>query len=294
MKSWFLYYLNAIGKLVYFFLCKASWFPLLVGTILVSYISIPSQLRARVNNFAPDYIKDYVLAHVSYNSFLIFLFFVSISFLLVGNIGSNVDASVSRRRLKLIKRENEELKTNNEKILVDCYDVFSTFIKGYYVRLNMGPDERASLYKYDAGSFLCIGRYSNNEFYRRNPKNIYPANKGIIKRAWRQNTFEDASAPDPNVNIGKYIRYQVETYGYDEGAIEGMRMKSRSYYAIRIKKLDTNSVAVLLFESTQPNGLKFGKIRKHITLEEQRKLGALIGALENHMPSLDVAEKEGF
>jgi len=222
------------------------------------------------------------------------LLFIYCIFFAWGSLGLWFQNRLLRKTYRSVKVKNEELLSKVESTSIDCYDFFSRFLVGYYVHLKMTVDERVSLYLHDSNRFLCIARYSGNEVYRRKPSKIYEIDKGCLSKAWERNKFQDSESPDPDSDNEAYTQYQVDNFGYSQEQLSEMRMKSRSYNGIRIKNPSNESIAVLLFESTRPSGLPFGKIDRLINLDEQRRLGALINSLEVHMPKLANAEQEGF
>ena len=86
----------------------------------------------------------------------------------------------------------------------------------------------------------------------------------------------------------------MDNFGFTEEEASRIRMKSRSFYGIRLRNAQQETIAVLMFESLNPNGLSFGKMNSFFVEREKKNITRLIESLENHIPSLEMARSEGF
>jgi len=178
---------------------------------------------------------------------------------------------------------------------IDTHSLFSKFIFGYYRQLGLGTGERISIYKATMSQLLCIGRYSDNEQFRNQSTKLYSRNVGVLKTAWETGLADHSVPICPIENLEAWLDYQVQVFDFERSDVEGIRMKSRSFYGIRIKDRDSQAaIAVILFESLSADGLKKTKIAKLISAEQQRNMCHLIEALEEHLPDLSTANEEGF
>jgi len=73
-----------------------------------------------------------------------------------------------------------------------------------------------------------------------------------------------------------------------------IKMKSRSFYGFRLRNTQNETIAVLMFESLDPDGLKFGKFDRFFNEHEKKNITHLVKSLEKHIPSLEMARQEGF
>jgi hypothetical protein len=276
------------------FYYKYGWVGGLLGALGILYLGSPDDVQVSMRRMAPEAVRAGFIGVMPISNWVVLQYIATAFFACWGATSCFLKSMELKSQRSSLIEENEGLRVKVDAVVIDCYEFFSRYLVGYYSKLKLGADERVSLYFYDSSRFICIGIYSSNEVFRRKPSRIYGMHQGCIAKTWQRNKFQDSDAPDPELDIGKYISYQQENYGYEKKQLCDMQMKSRSYSGIRIKNPRSEAIAVLIFESTKPSGLPIGKIDRLIDLDEQRRLGALIDALEGHMPSLSDAEQEGF
>jgi hypothetical protein len=142
--------------------------------------------------------------------------------------------------------------------------------------------------------FLCVGRYSDNELYKQKPNRLYPRDVGCIAKAWKTGKVEEVIPFDPETDFDGWKKYNIDHYGFDDAVLNMMKMKSRSFLGFRIQNSLKQTIAVLIFESKTPGGLKFSKINTAMTQREIQNICHLLDSLSGHMPSLQTASSEGF
>lgn len=275
-------------------IASASLIPTILSAIGFAYIGIPESLQITVRRWVPEFLREHFLLVCSTDTWLIGLLLISVICLAWGGLGSHVTLSLLNKKCKKIFASHELLKQESESKSINCYRLFSNWLYSYSNHLQLTTNERVSLYKLDMNLFSCIGRYSENETFNSKPSRFYPRDQGGISRAWEVGIFEDAGAPDPEESMQAWIDYNIVNYNFTEEELSEIRMKSRAFYGVRLKNSHNVTIAVILFESLNPNGLQFGKLRRLLNDQEKTNLPALIESLSEHIPTLESAREEGF
>jgi hypothetical protein len=135
---------------------------------------------------------------------------------------------------------------------------------------NFGTGERISVYRYneDQGveKFTLLGRHSKSPLHKKKVRLDYPRNMGILGTAWEKGEcFEEF--PDPNTEWSNFVR-KHQGFGYDEPSIRKLRMKTRTYAAIRLQDSNSNAVGVVLFESEKAGLIQTGGIFEQRTISD--------------------------
>ncbi|MDP1774167.1 MAG: hypothetical protein Q8L15_18015 [Methylobacter sp.] len=269
-------------------------YPTILSAIGFAYIGAPSNLQISVRHSLPAKLKEHMLMLCNADTWLIVLFCVTVFCAIWGGVGSQATVSLVNRKHREVLDENEQLKEESNSKSINCYKLFTNYLFSYFQRFAFGPNERVSLYKLDMDMFSCIGRYSDNEIFKSKPSRLYPRNQGCIAKAWEIGNFQDTNAPDPTADLAGWKKYNIDNFNFDIGQIERIRMKSRAFYGIRLQNHQKITVAVLVFESLEPDGLPFGKIDRFFKNHEICTIVNLIESLEKHIPSLEDARAEGF
>lgn len=269
-------------------------YPTILSAIGFAYIGAPSNLQVSVRHSLPARLKEHMLMFWNADTWLIILFCVTVFCAIWGGVGSQATVSLVNRKHRKVLDENEQLKEESNSKSINCYKLFTNYLYSYFQRFALGPNERVSLYKLDMDMFSCIGRYSDNEIFKSKPSRLYPKNQGCIAEAWKIGSFQDANAPDSITDLDGWKQYNIDKFNFDIDQLELIRMKSRAFYGIRLQNSQNITIAVLVFESLETNGLPFGKIQRFVKDHEIRTIVNLIESLENHIPSLEDARAEGF
>lgn len=269
-------------------------FPAVLGAIGFAYIGIPSDVQTQLRRFLPYGMRELMLHAWPLNRWLLVFLLVSTFCALWGGLGLGATVHFTTEKYKKLLANYLAVKNENESKTIDCFKLFSNYLYGLSTKLNFGTNERISIYKSDLERYSCIGRFSENGVYTEKSGRLYPATQGCIAKAWEIGTFTEGSSPDPITEWQKYVEYHTKKYSFTEDELKTLRMKSRSYYGIRLQNQQQKTVGVLILESTDAGGIPFGKIGKIITDVEKRHLSSLIESLESHMPSLERANAEGF
>src|SRR5215203_1102699 len=114
-----------------------------------------------------------------------------------------------------------------------------------------GNTERITVYRHRGGNaFQVMGRHSEDPEHKRRGRPIYPADQGVLGRAWRRR-IATAELPDPKEDPDEYYR-ALEEWGICREVAEKFTMKSRSLVACTIQEpKGIDPVAVVVVESTK-------------------------------------------
>jgi len=275
-------------------IANLSLLPAILSIVGLSLLGAPHAVQRFLWNCLPVWLKEHMLMLLSANGWLVLILLLSIFFAVWGGVGSHTMVNLLKKKYRRVLRESEALKAENESKNIDSYKFFSNYLYGYYKRLGLGVDERVSLYRLDMEMFSCVGRYSDNEYFKSKPNRLYPKNEGCIAMAWEKGIVQDADAPDPGLSIEDWKAYNVEKFNFSPETVDRIKMCSRAFLGVRLKNTQKETVGVLMFESTKNDGIPFGKVRRFFSDHETRNVAHLIDSLDGHIPSLEAANAEGF
>ena len=113
----------------------------------------------------------------------------------------------------------------------------------------MGHSDRVNVFQKIGNGFVLLARYSENPEYNNSGKVIYPIEQGHIGQAWQRGRSFASRLPNPHDDWGNYLE-EMEKVNLDEETVRDLNMKSRTYYALRLRdKANENPIGVLCFES---------------------------------------------
>lgn len=274
-----------------------SWglFPGIYSIIAFGYIGIPTNIQKMVRHQLPVNWRTNLLEVFTIEQWFTVLFITAFVGAVWGSLGSYTTSSLLKKTYRRILAENEVLEQKNSSNAINCYELFSRYIyNNYFSKFGLTPSDRVSLYKMDMDLFLCVGRHSNNELFKTRPSRLYPRNIGCIEKVWQTGYYQVVIPHDPSTKLEAWKQYNIDKFGFDNETLDKIKMKSRALQGFRIQNSQLQTVAVLIFESINPDGLKFTKIRTAMTAREQQNLCHLLESLDSHMPSLEAASLEGF
>jgi hypothetical protein len=269
-------------------------YPTILSAVGFSYIGIPSNLQETIRHFIPLEIREHMLMLFTTEQWLIVLLAFTVVCAIWGGVGSNITVWMIKKKHKEVIDDYEFLKQDRDSKSINCYSLFSNYLYSYYERFGLTINERVSLYKLDMDRFSCIGRHSDNEIFKAKPSRLYPNNEGCIAKAWQVGKVQDAGAPNPEDSLENWVNYNIEKFNFSEDVLMNIKMKSRSFYGFRLRNTRNETIAVLMFESLDSDGLKFGKFDRFFNEHEKKNITHLVKSLEKHIPSLEMARKEGF
>lgn len=268
--------------------------PTILSYIGFAYMAVPANIQLSIRHLLPLELRKHMLMVLNTDEWTIVLFLITACSAIWGGLGSHIAINLVAKENKELLEENESLKDISESKSIDCYMLFSNYLYSYFKRFNLSSTERVSLYKLEMEMFSCIGRYSDNEVFKSKPNRLYPKDQGCIAKAWEIGEFQEASAPDPENAIEAWKEFNIKRFNFTEDQVNNIRMRSRAYYGIRLQNPQNITVAVLVFESLRQDGLRFEEIQNYFTQHEKRNIVQLLESLESHIPSLEIARREGF
>lgn len=270
-------------------------YPGIYSVLALGYIGIPTNIQEMVRHQVPLDWRTWALSFWGLEQWFTVLFFTAFIGAIWGGVGSQLKYAFLKSIYRKVTEENEQLKEKNSSTAINCYELFSHYIyNNYFAKFGLTSNERLSLYKLDMDLFLCVGRYSDNEIFRQKPNRLYPRDVGCIETAWKTGKVEEVIPFDPDIEFDRWKKYNIDKHGFEDSLLNSMKMKSRSFLGFRIQNTQKQTVAVLIFESTQANGLKFSKINTAMTQRELQNICHLLESLNSHIPSLQAASMEGF
>ncbi|EGQ8122385.1 hypothetical protein V9R51_003663 [Vibrio cholerae] len=276
--------------------------PGIYSIIAFGYIGIPTNIQEMVRRRLPYDFRTTLLDFWSLEEWFTVLFITAFVCAIWSGLGGYVTRTLLKETYHRIHEKNEKLLEENQQLqekndsnAINCYELFSRYIfNNYFSKFELTSDERISLYKMDLELFLCVGRHSDNERYKTRPTRLYPRNAGCIEKIWQTGYFEDVNPYDPEKDLVKWKQYNIDNFSLDNETLDKIKMKSRALQGFRIQNSQMQTIAVLVFESINPDGLKLSRIKNAMTPREKQNLCHLLESLESHMPSLEMASSEGF
>jgi hypothetical protein len=140
-----------------------------------------------------------------------------------------------------------------------------------------------------------LGRYSKNPEFCKKGRALYPDSEGCISHAWNHGESIIDDLPDPAADIEIYATQHKNEWGINKQVTKGFRMKSRSYVALAIEDRLQKRIAVVVFESTQPNGaLNKDKINALLVSHEGKRIAQFLDRMRALEPTPSYAHQEGF
>lgn len=161
-------------------------------------------------------------------------------------------------------------------------------------KLKISDTERVSVYKFEEGAFVMLGRYSKNPEYCKRGRGRYPANEGIIAKAWQNGEAFVANLPDPRTEEERYLDEMKNTFGINKSTARNFKMKSRCYYGFAIENAEQQRIAVVIIESVNPGGLVKDEIKRTLVNGEAKAIGNFLKKMRRLEPSPSLAKREGY
>jgi hypothetical protein len=150
--------------------------------------------------------------------------------------------------------------------------------------LAQGEDSRLTIYIHNGqNSFISFGRYSPNPLLNKKGRPSLPEHEGCIGRAWQNAWCFEGDLTQ---------RLARKDYKVSKASQDVMRMKSKFYAAKRIDAQNI-AIAILVFESMNPNRFQENHI-KDILDKEEPYLANLLEGLRCHIPDPTCAARKGY
>ncbi len=260
-----------------------GWFVDYVSVLLTAMSGIGFAFVGILLNSGPE--TEGVLTFLL--SFPGVVFTVAAVFIILGSLLGARQA----RELRALKAGMAELKDQE----LDYYEHFATELKlilkdtwGY------GDTERISVYRRWGKAFQMIGRYSENPDYAEPGRAIYPANEGVIGKAWTEETAV-ADLPNFKVEPDRYYETLENEWGISRDTAENLTMKSSSYAACALSDpKGVNRVAIVVVESTEVGILRKSEVLQELQGKEGKRIYEFLEKMKPEEPDLSNARERGF
>lgn len=193
--------------------------------------------------------------------------FLGTGLFMFGGLGTYFDQEKQKSISEKLQSENKRLK--NLEISIDAMqeeaqeyqsridqlhkELVTTWLKGAYRNLNLGSDERVTIYYEFKEEFYLLARYSKNPKFNKIHRQKFPLNQGVIGQAWQHGIHIEENSPSSNQEK-EWQQYMSKKYDYTIDKLESLTMPSCRYIALAIVDADDH-IGVIAFESTNANFL---------------------------------------
>jgi len=155
----------------------------------------------------------------------------------------------TRRRLRAA---HDAARQENERLLEVIQKLAQTDLATLAREQGWITSERISIFLHRNDGFQLVGRYSPNPVLASASRRRYPEDRGCLGDAW-ENSTSTADLPDATAALESW-RAAQQQLGFSQAETEAMRMKSRSYAALRIADHDGRApFGVVIVESVRAN-----------------------------------------
>ena len=217
-------------------------------------------------------------------------FFFSSILIIIGTfIGRQERISVQRLK-KTVKQHEKDLSIYRQVYTNTIPDE----IKVLYNSLQFNNSERISIFQYSEGQDLyqLLDRYSINNIHKRTGSKVYPGSHGVLGKLLSEDCFFVDRLPDPEKDELNYYSEIRRKIGMLEHVARQRTMQARSYAGFALYDFEGFAGAIV-FESQEPNGLDFEKLKLVMREGESDRLKNLLERTRDNLdPSLRFAAGE--
>lgn len=195
------------------------------------------------------------------------------------------------RELRSLKEKTEALEDQE----LDYYEHFAVELK-LILKDTWGykRTERISVYRHWGKVFQMIGRFSENSDYAEPGRAVYPADQGVIGKAWSNGTAV-ADLPDYSTEPDRYYEVLEDDWGIDRDTAKNLTMKSSSLAAcVLYDPKGVNQVAVVVVESTEVGILRKSEVLQELQEKEGKRIYEFLEKMQLEEPNLGNAKERGF
>ena len=160
-----------------------------------------------------------------------------------------------------------------------------------FTQIDLGNNDRISVYSHEEQAFIMLGRYSPNPEYKKPGRGIYPDDQGCIGEAWRQGKSIISNIPNPGTK--GYYREMLR-WNITENIANSLQMKSQCYVGYAIHNNHRNRIAVIVFESIDPSGLDDKKINSKLIGGGEEMIALFLEKMHSLEPTPTFALDRGF
>ena len=163
----------------------------------------------------------------------------------------------AKKQCTALRTENMKLRERLQRVA--CFEknldaIFGVWLKYVINELKLGNDSRASFYLWDdhgrAGSeFLFIARESTNPALRKQGRERFPGDQGVISDAWHSDDGVASYFASKNVKTDDDVmKDMIKTYHFSEDEAKRLTMKARVILGHVIRHNQSN-VGIVIVES---------------------------------------------
>ncbi len=206
-------------------------------------------------------------------------------------VGGSLIGARQARELRALKKRTAYLEDQE----IDYYEHFAIELKlilkdtwGY------GDTERISVYRRVGNALQMIGRYSENPDYAEPGRSVYPADQGVIGKAWTEETAV-ADLPDFTAEPERYYEVLEDEWSISRGTAENLTMKSSSLAGCALSDpKGLNRVAIVVVESTEVGILRKDEVLRELQGKEGKRIYEFLEKMKPEEPDLGSARERGF
>ena len=228
-----------------------------------------------------------------------FLFIIGSLFLFTGTIISIRQAPGKRKLINQIQKLQEELDAQTtlytEEIKEKTYrhlKILRDELRVLFEILKFTNNERISLYKHDGKTFNMLARYSSNPKHKKTGRGIYPTDQGCIGSAWENKEAYDNNLGDDDAT---YFNNQNKIWNITFEVARSLTMKSKNIGAFAIDDTEEGRIAVIVFESTDPDTFNWDDIKTKMREGgEEKRIEFILKRIGPIEPEFTYALTEGF
>lgn len=234
-----------------------------------------ARLWLRDNHFVPLITSGLMLAVGSglLTSALILAVVLMSLGVVVGTYGERLGQAGRKARSDLVS-EIAELETVTDRFAANSSDAVASWLEAFAAWADLDSEARVSLYSLTDSGWRRVGRYSKNLLYVGGRTEI-SSGHGVLTKAHLTGEFAVDNLPSFAEDPESYFLEQRQL-GVTKGICRDFTMRTRSYAGFGFGRgNDRTRPYVLIFESTDANGLDSESLRQLIHVEARQGLATL-------------------
>lgn len=167
-------------------------------------------------------------------------------------------------------------------------------LKLIYDDLKFGHTERISLYRHDGRAFVPLARYAGDPAYKQFGRRLYPDNEGCIGKAYHEGESFVSNLPNVKDDALAYFNVLRDHYQIPRKTAKSFSMKSRSLAAHRIDDHHGQILAVIVFESLEPDSVLDREKLQQAMVRESQNLRGFLEQMTQTLPVPLAVREEGY
>lgn len=179
------------------------------------------------------------------------------------------EVSSLQTELESIQEAKEKVENEKEFYALTIEDNQRYFLIMLFRKLGLSESDRISLYYRNSmeKDFDIVARYSTSNSFKDHSRPTYPHDQGYISKCWetKDDDFYIDNIPEESYLVN--IEYFAAQINMSVKTLQGLKMKSRSFYVKNIKNSSRDrSIGVIVIESVKPKIAKLNreKLREYL------------------------------